>query len=227
MLVISFMTKKGGAGKTTLAFSTAVAAKQAGENVALIDLDSQSSSTFWAAARKREDIHVESLSAWNLSTRIDELAASGYTLCILDTPGSDEDAELAIAASDLCLIPARPNVFDLRAGEATRRLIVGEGKTGVFLLNQCPPAQQSARVLEGAKALEAAGVLISPMVSARVDFQDAARLGLGVSEINPAGHAAEEIRELWASILNLVAVQEWAPSAPSEDWGPEPLAEAA
>jgi len=217
MLVISFMTKKGGAGKSTLAFSTAVAAKQAGESVALLDLDSQGSTSFWAEARKRTDIYVESLSAWHLTKRIEELAASGFTLCVLDTPGSDDDAELAIAASDLCLIPARPNVFDLRAGEATRRLIVGEGKTGVFLLNQCPPAQQSARVQEGAKALEEAGVLIAPMISARVDFQDAARAGLGVTEIAPSGHAAQEIRELWTSILQIARPEQWAPSAPGDE----------
>ena len=43
MFVISFVTTKGGAGKSTLAFSTAVAAMQTGEPVALLDLDPQNS----------------------------------------------------------------------------------------------------------------------------------------------------------------------------------------
>ena len=55
----------------------------------------------------------------------------------------------------------------------------------MFLLNQCPPAQQSARIDEGVAALEAMGGLLSPMVLARVDYQEAARLGWGVTEFNP------------------------------------------
>ena len=69
-----------------------------------------------------------------------------------------------------------------------------------LLLNQCPPSQQSARVDLGVKALEAIGGLLSPLVSARVDYQEAARLGLGVTEFRPDGVAAEEMKELWASI---------------------------
>jgi chromosome partitioning protein len=37
-------------------------------------------------------------------------------------------------------------------------------------------------------------------VSSRVDYQEAARLGLGVSEYNPEGVAAQEMNELWSSI---------------------------
>ena len=73
-------------------------------------------------------------------------------------------------------------------------------KDYAFLLNQCPPAQQNARVEQGAKALEAIGGLLSPLISARVDYQEAARQGLGVGELNPDGVAAQEIRELWSSI---------------------------
>jgi chromosome partitioning protein len=70
----------------------------------------------------------------------------------------------------------------------------------VFLLNQCPPAQQSARVEEGMVALEAMGGLISPLVTSRVDYQESARHGLGVTEWNPSGAAADEMRKLWSSI---------------------------
>ena len=38
------------------------------------------------------------------------------------------------------------------------------------------------------------------MISARVDFQEAARNGLGVTEYAPSGEAAQEIRKLWSSI---------------------------
>ncbi len=44
------------------------------------------------------------------------------------------------------------------------------------------------------------GGLLTPLVSTRVDYQEAARHGLGVTEFNPHGIAAEEMRELWASV---------------------------
>ena len=73
-------------------------------------------------------------------------------------------------------------------------------KEYVFLLNQCPPAQQSARVEEGAKALEAMGGIVTPFIGARVDYQEAARYGWGVTELNPWGMASEEMQKLWTSL---------------------------
>jgi chromosome partitioning protein len=75
----------------------------------------------------------------------------------------------------------------------------------VFVLNQCPPAQQTTRVQEGAAALETMGGLLTPLVQARVDYQEAARHGWGVTEINPHGAAAVEIKALWASIKRRLA----------------------
>ena len=120
---------------------------------------------------------------------------------MIDAPGEDsENLAAAVRAADLCIIPARPNVFDLWASEVTRVKVKEAGKEYTFLLNQCPPAQQSLRVDQGAKALQAMGGLLAPLVSARVDYQEAARLGLGVGELHPSGVAAQEMRELWASI---------------------------
>jgi chromosome partitioning protein len=49
-------------------------------------------------------------------------------------------------------------------------------------------------------ALEAMGGLLTPLIGQRVDFQDAARYGLGVTELNPSGDAADEMRKLWTSL---------------------------
>jgi chromosome partitioning protein len=43
------------------------------------------------------------------------------------------------------------------------------------------------------------------MVAARVDYQEAIRRGLGPTEINPAGDAAEEMRRLWMSVRRRLA----------------------
>jgi chromosome partitioning protein len=201
MQTIAFVTQKGGAGKSTLASGVAVAARTAGERVFVIDLDPLQTLVKWASQRKEQDIGVEHVPPAKLAKALAALRKKGVTLVVIDAPGSrGGEVAAAIAAADLCIIPARPNAFDLWASENTRAQVKGSGGEYAFLLNQCPPAQQNARVELGARALQALGVLLSPLVSSRVDYQEAARLGLGVSEYNPEGVAAQEMNELWSSI---------------------------
>ena len=70
MHIISFITQKGGAGKSTLSFSTAVAAVEAGERVAILDLDSQGAATAWARTRGRTDLFVDAVENRDLDTRL-------------------------------------------------------------------------------------------------------------------------------------------------------------
>ena len=206
MRTIAFVTQKGGSGKSTLAACLAVAAHEKGERVFLIDTDPLMSLSKWAKARGDKDIPVEWVPAGKLASALSMLEKKGITLAIVDTgAGESPAAAAAIKAADLCIIPARPNAFDLWASELTRKACSAARKEFAFLLNQCPPSQQSARIEDGAKALEAMGGLLTPLVSTRVDYQEAARHGLGVTELNPHGVAAEEMRDLWASMKRRVA----------------------
>lgn len=201
MRTIAFVTQKGGSGKSTIASSIAVAASEAGERVVVIDMDPQASLVKWSKIREEKNIVVEAVQPGKLKSVLGMLEKKGVTLCVLDTPGGESPAsEAAMKSADLCIIPARPNVFDLWSSETTRRTLRALRREYAFLLNQCPPAQQSARVEDGAKALEAMGALLSPLVAARVDYQEAARHGLGVTELSPSSAAADEIKKLWLSI---------------------------
>jgi chromosome partitioning protein len=129
------------------------------------------------------------------------LERRGVTLALLDTPGAEGAASsAAMQAADLNIVPSRPSLFDLRACARTRAAIGEIGGEFVFLLNQCPSARQTARVQDGVEALEEMGKLISPLILARADYQEAARCGSGVTELNPCSAAAEEMRGLWQSI---------------------------
>jgi chromosome partitioning protein len=200
MRTIAFVTQKGGAGKSTLASSISVAATLAGERVFIIDLDPMQSLTKWSKLRGRNDIAVERVPAGKLAKTLEALEKKGVTLAVIDAPGYDgEELDAAVRAADLCIIPARPNAFDLWASEPTRAKVKAKGKDYVFLLNQCPPAQQSQRVEQGAKTLQAMGALL-PLISARVDYQEAARNGLAVGELHPSGVAAQEMHDLWLGV---------------------------
>lgn len=201
MNIVAFVTQKGGAGKSTLASSLAVAAYLAGERVFICDLDPVQSLVKWSKARNAHDIAVEHIPPGKLERALQALEKNGVTLVVIDTPGGDSDHSLpAIRAADLCIIPARPNVLDLWASEITLAKVKARRKDFAFLLNQCPPAQQSARVERGATSLQEMGALLAPMISSRVDYQEAVRLGLGVGELNPNGAAAREMSRLWASL---------------------------
>ena len=206
MRTIALVTQKGGSGKSTIASSLAVAAHEAGERVFVIDMDPQASLLRWFKVRNDKSVAVEAVTPGKLNAALAALEKSGVTLVLIDTAGSDNaGSQAAMKAADLCLIPCRPNAFDLWASENTRKQMREMRKEYAFLLNQCPPAQQTARVEEGSKALEAMGGLITPLIGGRVDYQEAARMGWGVTELNPSGMAAEEMRKLWSSIKRRLA----------------------
>jgi chromosome partitioning protein len=206
VITVCFATQKGGAGKTTLAASLAVAAAQAGEKVIALDLDPQRSLAAWGDRREGEGPSFENLTVDGLpADRIGQLAeilnalrGKGFTVAVLDTAGVDSTTtHLAMQAADLCLMPARPSRLDIEATGSTFRAVVRMGRPVAFVLNQCPPTPRSSRSLEAAAGLKMLGVLADPMMTTRADYQDAIAAGFGVTEYAPEGKAAQEAAALW------------------------------
>ena len=201
MRTIALVTQKGGSGKSTLAACLAVAAQEAGERVFLIDMDPQKSLVKWGRRRTDKDLAVEAVAAAKLPAAMEALAKSNVTLVIIDTPATDSpSAEAAMRAADFSIIPARPTIFDIWSSEVTRGKLKTLDRDFAFVLNQCPALQDSQRVQDGAAALETMGGLLRPMIASRVIYQEAAREGLGVTELEPEGKAADEMRQLWTSL---------------------------
>ena len=205
MRSIAFLTQKGGAGKTTLATSLAEIAASTGEKVIALDLDPQQSLVRWGKRREsanaRNKVIVEPLERERLSrvrAILEGLASAGFTLAIFDTTGADATAVRPVCeVADLSLLPARPTRLDVEATAATFRAVFLAKRKAAFVLNQCPSSYRSTRASEAAKQLNYLGVLAEPMVSARMDFQDAVAAGLGVTEYAAGSKAAEEIAMLW------------------------------
>lgn len=205
MRTIAFVTQKGGAGKTTLAASLAVAAAGTGERVIALDFDAQGSLARWGqrrgAANPSLRLLVEQFEAGRLprlGAVLERIADTGFTLAVFDTPGADSEAVRLVAdTADLCLLPARPTHLDIEATAGTFRTIYLTKRRAAFVLNQCPPTPRSARAADAAKYLSQLGVLAEPMLSSRIDYQDALAAGLGVTEYDANGRAAQEINALW------------------------------
>lgn len=202
MKTLTLVTQKGGSGKSSLAASLAVAAGEAGERVFLLDLDRQGTLAKWIERRPAETPGFDRVDAsGKLDAALATLASQKFTLAIMDTAGTDSPlVTAAIRAADLCLIPTRPTPADLEATQPTLTAIQSTRRAFAFVLNQTPI--RSGRLSEAAAGLKMLGVLAEPPIAQRNDHQDAIGSGQGVTEFNPKGKAAEEIRALWRWIKN-------------------------
>jgi len=206
MKTISFVSQKGGTGKTTLALNVATEAMRAGLSVAIIDLDPQPSAMAWADLRtNRMDPPVLDAKAARLAAAVHAASSQGLDLLIVDTGGrTDEGAHAAAKVSDLVVVPIQPSAIDLKSMDATRELIERAGRPPTLVvLTRVKPF--GTRHEETTSWLTANGFTVSPVtIGDRVPFQDAYAGGQTVSEFEPSGKAAQEIRELYMQICKHV-----------------------
>jgi chromosome partitioning protein len=223
MHTIALVSRKGGTGKSTLAIGLAVAAMEAGHRVRVLEADPLATISNWRTRRKEAEPIVERVrDGYEIVQRVRALAQRGITLTIIDTAGGWSEAwGGAVAAADLCLIPARPSLPDIEAAAPALAAIRADGKPFAFVINQTPVRShrpESAAVSLGATAasLNMMGVLALPYIAQRNDQQDALAAGLAVTEFARDGKSAEEIRALWRWVwarLTSIAPDELQPPA--------------
>lgn len=196
MKIIAIVSRKGGAGKTTLAVHLAVAAEAHGLATAVFDLDPQASAALWADHRGQPVPAVVPAQAPRLASLLTQAEAQETDLVIIDTaPHADGIASEAAAQADAILIPCRPSSFDLDAIGASVRLARNVGKPAYVLINAAPV--QGSETEETIAALASAGVELCPVVMhQRKAYASRIHEGLTAYEAEPKGKAAGEVREL-------------------------------
>ena len=109
MKAITFVTQKGGSGKSTLCISLAVAAQERGLSVCILEMDRQATISDWLDHRTVDGPEVAQIDATQIDAVMGKLRESSYDYVFIDTPGVDSTGTLsAIRAADLCIIPCRP-----------------------------------------------------------------------------------------------------------------------
>lgn len=195
MRVVSFVTQKGGSGKTTLALSCAAAAEAQGARVLILDMDVQGTAEAWYQDREAETPRLAAVKAAELPNAINR-AGQVFDVVLIDTPGRDEPSiAAAIRQSDFCLIPCRPTSADMKATPPTVATVKRLGKHSAFVLSQAPP--RGYRIREASAGLSVLGVVAPMPIVSRNAYQDAYSAGLTVLEYEPEGKAAQEVRGLW------------------------------
>lgn len=206
MHVIAVIAQKGGTGKTTLALSLAVAAQQAGQNAAIIDLDPQATASNWADRRGTDQAPlVVSAQPARLAHVLKTAEEGGVGLVVIDTPPRAEQAAIAAAkAAHLVLIPCRPAVFDLDTVSTTLELLkLSGGAPMAAILNGVPAVGGEGE--QAAEVLRSLGLAVCPAtLGYRKAFAHAGALGQGAQEFDPSGKAAQEIKLVYEFVCKLI-----------------------
>jgi chromosome partitioning protein len=197
MKTIAIVSRKGGAGKTTLTLHLAAAAVSKKKRVAVIDLDPQASATGWGDSRDSDTPAVISAQAARLPQVLQTASENEVNFVFIDTsPHSETAALAAIRAADLILIPCRPAILDLRAIGDTVDLVKLAKKTATIIFNAVPPRGNIAQ--EAAEAISSYGVDCCPHhLKQRAAFVNSLTAGMTAIDYEPKGKAAEETNKLY------------------------------
>lgn len=200
MHVLVIASRKGGAGKSTLAGHLSVEAERAGFGpVAVADIDSQGSLAEWWNTRAAPTPLFVQTTVASIAEDVERLAAHGVRLLVVDTPPA-LTAEIGevVRLADLVLIPTRPSPHDLRSIGATVELVEHLGKPLLFVVNGAAPR---ARITaEAVAVLSQHGPLAPAIIHQRVDFAVSMVDGRTVMEVPGHSRSAEEIERLWAYV---------------------------
>jgi len=207
MPTIAIISQKGGARKTTLAVHLAAAAQDAGTIALIVDTDPQATASQWAAWRQDKPPEVIDSPPPRLAVKIRQAREQGAQWIVIDTPPhADSAARAAVEVADLVLIPCRPSAFDLSAIETTAKLVQLLRKPAYVVFVAGPP--NAFRVYqEAGELVESYGTRPCPLqIPDRAAYRHASAEGRTVMELEPAGKAAEDIRQIYKWVCRQVVV---------------------
>ncbi|HUB10334.1 MAG TPA: ParA family protein [Acetobacteraceae bacterium] len=208
MQVVVIASRKGGAGKTTLAAHLAVEAIRSGDGpVATIDADPMQGLTGWFDERKADEplcVGPDALAKAGIKHTLATLRQSGVALVIIDTPpAATTDVADMIGVADLVLAPVIPSPNDLRAIGETLDLIEEQNKPLLFVINNASTngkLTNQALTLLSQHGTVAAADGKPVIIRTRQDFRSSMTDGRTVSELKALSKSAEEIADLWTAV---------------------------
>jgi chromosome partitioning protein len=206
--VVVIASRKGGAGKTSIAAHVAVEAHMRGDGpVVAIDADPMGGLTGWYDARKSEEplcVEPAALQAKGLPATLASLRAAGVKLVIIDTaPSVSSDVRQMVAVADLVLIPVIPSPNDFRAIGDTLDLVDEADKPALFVVSNAATnaklTNQALTLLSQHGTVAAIGDM-PVIIRTRTDFRSSMTDGRTAREIKATSKSAQEIADLWTAV---------------------------
>jgi chromosome partitioning protein len=202
---IAVANLKGGVGKSTTTINLAAAAEMVGIRTAIIDIDpEQQAAARWKDARTAQRPLVYSAVYSRLPQSITEATHAGAELIFIDCPAftTTITAE-AVKVADLVLVPCRTTVQDIQFLATTIEIAAARQTPTAIVLNA---VESQLKETEQARAfITQAGIALAPgFLSKAVAYHRAITAGLGVTEFEPTGKAAQEVPSLLDRISRLL-----------------------
>ena len=212
-MIVAVLTRKGGAGKTTIALHLAGELERQGASVLLVDADPQGSALDWAEQRGRDGrprlFGIVGLARETLHREVPDLAKPVDHVVIDGPPRTAALVRSAMLAADLVLTPVQPSAFDVWAAQAVLGLIREASAyrphlRGVFVVNRRIIGSRIAR--EVRRAIGDLGIpVLDASLAQRVIFAETAGTGMLAAEIDPRSPGAREVAEMTTELLQVVS----------------------
>ncbi len=220
LMFISFISQKGGTGKTTLALHVAALMSNYGAKTLLIDADPQASAMAWYACRVQHNhpsprnLTVMAISNGTITDQLPVLAKTYDCIIIDGPPRGDRIARDVILASDIVIVPTRLSGFDVWAADSITRTIEElrpiqqmaskRPLDWFYVVNQKNPRTLAGKAI--LRALEATGGhLLDSHVCERACFVESTSQGLTIMESEPpTSKARREIEALGDELHKLI-----------------------
>ncbi len=209
MNIVAIASQKGGAGKSTFALNLAALADAQGKPAVLVDTDAQGSLLVWHRLRGKATPLLASCDGSGLGAVLGTARRhGGVEWVFIDGPPQNNDgvAEMMRLAT-LVVIPTRPGLFDLASVCATIDLAKRLKRPFFVALNAVPPKRgitEAPAVIAARRAIADLGAPVwRGAVAQRAVHMQALASGKSVTELEPAGPAADEMRLLWRDVGNV------------------------
>lgn len=214
-MIVSICNEKGGSGKSTLALNMAISQSiSKNELPLLIDTDPQKSIATFLNIRNEENHPKIFDFTYKYGENLKEFLQNytGDKDLIIDTGGRDSrEMRIAIALSDIVIIPTIPSQFDVSvldkmvnvikmAKEQNEKLIayivINRASTNPFLYKKIENLKSFIEEIEQGYIK-----LAQTIIYERERYKVATQLGLGVVEIKDGNKAENEIKSLCNELL--------------------------
>ncbi|SRR5579871_228126 len=209
MNVITFASRKGGVGKSTLTAHIAAFAHLSGHRCSLIDADPQGSLTLWHSMRANADLPLHS-AARGIDRLIANAHVEGAQWIFIDTaPTTWVVVQEAIRVATMVVIPVRPGFFDLAAVQDTVKIARERNKPYAVVINAAPVKREQkeapAVALSRAEFDRLSIPVWSGQISQRTALLGSLAAGASAAELQGDPACRIEIAGLWSAIERSVA----------------------
>ncbi len=205
MNVLAFASRKGGAGKSTLAAHLAAHVHRPSRPCLLIDDDPQGSLTLWNELREHNPLPLKIVKRGGIADILKKAKHNGVDWVFIDTPANMSVSVIdAIQSATLVIIPCRPGVFDINAIQETIAFARRARTPYAVVINGAPPRRQEVESPSVTSARECLAKLQVPVwggqITQRASFSLALAEGEGAKEYDGDPYSTSEIGRLWLAI---------------------------